>query len=87
MVERQPLSIVAIFSEDYTEADVNSAKAELMKLGFDRLYLMTSQPPRLSVALSADENQDRIDEVVALLGGVEHVEGVRISHPSWRQSP
>jgi hypothetical protein len=83
--QRQPLSIVAIFAEDFTDADVESAKSGLLGLGLDRPWLMTSRPPKLSVALAPDANQKRIDEVVAFLEGVEHVEGVRLSYPSWRQ--
>lgn len=87
MEERQPLSIVAIFAEEFTDSDVKFAKAGLLGLGFDRLWLMTSRPPKLSVALAPDANQERIDEVAAFLENVEHVEGVRISYPSWRQGP
>jgi len=88
--ERQPLSILAIlaiFAEDVTDADVEFAKSGLLGLGLDRLWLMTGRPPKLLVALAPDANQQRIDEVVAFLEGVEQVEGVRISYPSWRQGP
>jgi hypothetical protein len=46
---------------------------------------MTSSPPKLSVELAPDADETRIAEVVAFLGQVEHVEGVRVSYPSWRQ--
>jgi hypothetical protein len=87
MKEGQPLSIVAIFDEDFTDSDVEAAKSGLIELGLNRLYLMTSLPPKLSVALTPDADQERIDEVVAWLTGVEHVEGVRISYPSWLEEP
>lgn len=88
MEERQPLSIVAIFAKDFTDADVELAKSGLTGLGFKNLWLMTSPvPPKLSVALAPDADQKRIDEVVAFLEGVGHVEGVRISYPSWRKGP
>lgn len=88
MEERQPLSIVAIFAKDFTDADVEFAKSGLTGLGFKKLWLMTSPvPPKLSVALAPDADEERIDEVVAFLRGVEHVEAVRISYPSWQQGP
>ena len=87
MEERQPLSIVGIFDKDFTDADVEFAKSGLTERGLDRLYLMTSLPPKLSVALARDAGQERIDEVVAFLKGVDHVGGVRISYPSWRRDP
>lgn len=76
------MSIVAIFDKDYTDADLDSAQAGLMKLRFDRTFLMTSLPPKLSVALAPDAHHKRIQEVATFLEGVEHVNGVRISYPS-----
>ena len=87
MREGQPLSIVAIFDKGFTDSDVDAAKSGLIELGLNRLYLMTSMPPKLSVVLSPDADQERIDEVVGFLAGVEHVEGVRISYPSWKEEP
>jgi len=87
MEPRQPLSIVAIFGKDYTEADVNLAQAGLMKMGFIRTFLMTSPPPKLSVALAPDADEERIQEVANFLEGVEHVDAVRISYPNWRKDP
>jgi hypothetical protein len=85
MREGQPLSIVAIFDKGFTESDVEAAKSGLIELGLNRLYLMTSLPPKLSVALSPDTDQKRIDEVMAFLTGIDHVEGVRVSYPSWKE--
>jgi hypothetical protein len=85
--ERQSLSIVAILAEDFTDADVEFAKSGLLRLGLDRLWLMPGHPPKLTMTLALDANQERIDEVVAFLKGVEHVEGVRLSYPSWRRGP
>jgi hypothetical protein len=87
MERRQPPSIVAIFGKDYTDADVNLAQAGLMSMGFDRTFLMTSRPPKLSVALAPDADQERIKEVANFLEGVEHVDAVRISYPSWYKDP
>lgn len=87
MKEGQPLSIVAIFDKDFTDSDMEAAKSGLIELGLDRLYLMTSMPPKLSVALSPDADQQRIDQVVGFLTGIDHVEGVRISYPSWQEEP
>jgi hypothetical protein len=87
MREDQPLSIVAIFDNGFTESDVEAAKSGLIELGLNTLYLMTSLPPKLSVAMSPDTDQERIDEVMAFLTGIEHVEGVRISYPSWQEKP
>ncbi|MGP0031993.1 MAG: hypothetical protein ACLPVF_15995 [Acidimicrobiales bacterium] len=79
---RQPLSVVAVFTKDFAEVDVETAKSGLDQLGFKKLWLMTGLPPKLSVAMAPDAEQERIDEVVAFLEGVEHVEAVRISYPS-----
>ena len=87
MKEGQPLSIVAIFDKGFAYADVEAAESGLIELGLNRLYLMTSMPPKLSVALNPDADQERIDEVVDFLTGIEHVEGVRISYPSWQVEP
>lgn len=87
MKERQPLSIMAIFGEDFTDADVEFAKSGLLGLGVDRPWLMTGHPPKLTMAPAHDANQERIDQLVAFLKGVEHVEGVRLSYPSWRGGP
>jgi|HubBroStandDraft_6_1064221.scaffolds.fasta_scaffold462235_2 hypothetical protein len=86
MEHRQALSIVAILGE-HTEADVNVAKAGLMKLGLDRLHLITSQPPKLSVALAPDVDEQRIEEVTAFLGGVQQVDAVRMSNAGWQKGP
>jgi hypothetical protein len=80
------LFIVAILGE-HTEADVNVAKAGLMKLGLDRLHLITSQPPKLSVALAPDVDEQRIEEVTAFLGGVQQVDAVRMSNAGWQKGP
>jgi hypothetical protein len=61
---------------------VDFAKSVLFEPGLDRVYVMQSLPPKLSVALPQDADQERIDGVVAFLRGVEHVEGVRIRYPS-----
>jgi len=74
-----------MFGKDFTDADVEFAKSGLLGLGLHRLYLMTSLPPKLSVALSPDADQERIEEVVALLKSVEHGEGFRISYPNWEE--
>jgi hypothetical protein len=81
MKEGQSLSIVVIFDEDFTDSDGEAAKSGLIDLGLDRLYLMTSLPPKLSVALASDADQERMEEVVTYLNGVEHVEEVRITYP------
>ncbi len=65
MEHRQAPFIVAILGENYTEADVTLAKAGLMTLGLDRLHLITSQPPKLSVALAPDVDEERIEEVTS----------------------
>jgi len=77
MEHRQPLSIVAIFGKDFTDADVNSAQAGLMKLGFDRNLFTPSLPPKLSVGLDPDADQEEIQKVATFLEGVEHVDILR----------
>jgi hypothetical protein len=46
--EGQPPSIVAIFDKGFTDSDVEAAQSGLIKLGLDRLSLMTSMLPKLS---------------------------------------
>jgi len=55
---RQPLSIFATFAKDFTDANVEFAKSGLFELGLDRLYVMQSLPPKLSVALPQDADQE-----------------------------
>jgi hypothetical protein len=87
MTEGEPLSIVAIFDKGFTDSDLDAARSGLIELGLNCLYLMTSMPPKLSVALSPDADQKRIDEVVGFLNGIDHVEGVRVGYPSWQEEP
>ena len=44
MERRQPLSIVAIFGKDYTDADLNLAQGGLMKMGFELSVAMKKSP-------------------------------------------
>ncbi len=56
-------------------------------MGFEQLFELTSLPPKLVVRIAVDESQQRIDEAVAFLTGVGHVEAVRISYPASYQRP
>ena len=39
------------------------------------------------MALAPDVDEERIEEVTAFLGGVQHVDGVRMSNSSWQKGP
>jgi hypothetical protein len=84
---RQPPSIVVSFTADFSEADLVSARSGIIAMGFEQLFELTSLPPKLVVRIAVDESQQRIDEAVAFLTGVGHVEAVRISYPASYQRP
>jgi hypothetical protein len=83
---RQPLSIMAVFSRDYTDEDMEVATSGLTERGFNRLRLLTSRPPKLMVTLGDDASQDQIEEVSNFLSDIEHVEVVRVTYPSTYRS-
>jgi hypothetical protein len=85
--EPQPLAIVALFADSVTDADVEFVRSGLLEMGFGRLNLMKGLPTKLAVSMPPDTNRERIDEVVAFLDGADHVDGVRVSYPSWRREP
>jgi len=82
MQEGQPLSIVAIFDRGPSLTQLPSPASSTWH---NRLYLMTSMPPKLSVALCPDAAGERIDEVVGFLSGIEYVKDVRIGYPIWQE--
>jgi hypothetical protein len=84
---RQTVSIVAGFSKDYSDADMEFGRSVLQDLGFHETFVLTSQSPKLVVALGADATPEQIDEVVVSLGSVEHVDTVRIAYPSSQGDP
>jgi hypothetical protein len=87
MEEREPL-IVAIFDKNFTDIDMKFARTSLMELGLKRVYFLTTEPATetsVFVTLDPDTDQERIDEVVTFLEGVEHVRAVTIGSPSWEE--
>ena len=62
------------------------AEAGLIERGFSRVYLMTSQPPKLTADFGDDASEERIDEMMSFLRTVPHCE-VRLGHPGQHESP
>jgi hypothetical protein len=67
MNELRPPLVLAIYNKDYTDGDVELAKSGLIERGFNRQYLMTSQPPKLTADFDDDASQERIDEMMSFL--------------------
>jgi hypothetical protein len=67
MNELRPPLVLAIYNKDYTDGDVDLAKSGLIERGFNRQYLMTSQPPKLTADFDDDASQERIDEMMSFL--------------------
>jgi len=84
---RQPPSVLVMFTNDYTDDDVELAASGLAERGFHQLRRLNSRPPKLIVALGVDASQEQIEDVATFLSDIEHVEGVRVIYPGWSRNP